>query len=74
MAGVEPCAELQQLKQQYEFALRAWGSYEFPLRNEPVGTLTRRFERIELKERALDARNAARKLLLDHQAALSTLC
>jgi hypothetical protein len=25
--------ELQQLKQQYEFALRIWGEYQFPVHN-----------------------------------------
>jgi hypothetical protein len=38
-------------------------SYELSLHNEPVGALTRRSERIELKQRALDARNAARGYL-----------
>jgi hypothetical protein len=67
MVAVDTCGELQQLKQQYEFALRVWGSYEFPLHNEPVGKLARPFEQIELKQRALDARNAANDSVLEHK-------
>jgi hypothetical protein len=67
MVAVEPCAELQQLKQQYESALRAWGSYEFQLHNEPVGTLARRLEQIQFKQRALDARNATKDRVLNHK-------
>ena len=40
MVAADPCAQLQQLKRQYESALRAWAQYQFPLHNEPVGTPT----------------------------------
>jgi hypothetical protein len=39
MAAAGPCAELQQLKRQYESALRIWAPYEFPLHDEPEGKL-----------------------------------
>jgi hypothetical protein len=52
---------------QFYLSARAQVVIEFSLHNEPVGALTRRSERIELKQRALDARNAARKFLLDHK-------
>ena len=35
------CVELQRLKQQYQTGLRIWGQFEFPLRNEPVGSPAR---------------------------------
>jgi hypothetical protein len=73
MVAAGPCAELQQLKQQYESALRAWGSYEFPLHNEPVGTRPWRSEQLQLKQRALDARNAAKDRVLDHKR-ICSLC
>jgi hypothetical protein len=61
------CAELQELKRQYESALRAWGQYEFPLHNEPVETRARRSERLQSKQRALEERNAANDSVLDHK-------
>ena len=61
------CAELQELKRQYESALRVWGQYEFPLHNEPAATRARRFEQLQLKQRALNARNAAHDRVLDHK-------
>jgi hypothetical protein len=61
MVAAKPCAELQQLKQKYEFALRAWGQYQFPLHNEPQAW------RSEHKQKALDARNAANERVLDHK-------
>src|ERR1700722_7019201 len=67
MVAADPCAELQQLKRQYESALRVWGQYEFPLHNEPVATRAQRFEQLQLKQRALDARNAAHDRVLDHK-------
>jgi hypothetical protein len=70
---MERCADLRQLKRQYESALRVWGSYEFPLHNEPVGTLTRRSEQLQLKQKALDARNAANDRVVDHKRVCS-LC
>ena len=73
MVAADPCAELQKLKRQYESALRVWGQYEFPLHNAPVGTLPRRFEWAELKQRARDARNAAHDCLLEHKR-LCPLC
>jgi hypothetical protein len=67
MAALEPCAELRRLKRQYESALRAWGGYEFPLHNEPVGTLARRSEQLQLKQKALGERNTANDRVLDHK-------
>ena len=69
MGAADTCGELQQLKQQYEFALRVWGKYQFPVYNEPVGTQAWRSEqlRLQLKEKALDARNAANDRVLDHK-------
>jgi hypothetical protein len=69
MGAAGSCAELQQLKQQYEFALRVWGDYQFPVNNAPVGTQGWRPEqlRLLLKQKALDARNAANDRLLDHK-------
>jgi hypothetical protein len=65
---------LQQLKQQYEFALRVWGEYEFPIHNEPVGTQGWRSEalRLQLKQMALDATNAARECLFNHKLTCPT--
>jgi hypothetical protein len=59
MVAADPCAELLELRLQYESALRVWGQYEFSLHNEPVGTRARRSEQLQLKQRALDARYAA---------------
>jgi hypothetical protein len=67
MIAADHCAELQQLKQQYEFALRVWGQYEFPRSSEAVGTRTRQSEQLQLKQRALDERNAANERVLDHK-------
>jgi hypothetical protein len=69
MGAADTCGELQQLKQQYEFALRIWGEYQFPVNNEPVGTQAWRSEqlRLHLKQKALDARNAANERVLDHK-------
>jgi hypothetical protein len=69
MGGADHCAELQQLKLQYELALRVWGEYLFPAHNEPVGTPGWRSEKLwlQLKERALDARNAANERLFNHK-------
>jgi hypothetical protein len=67
MVAADLCAELQQLKRQYESALRVWGQYEFPLHNELVGTRARLIEQLQLKQRALDARNAANGRVLDHK-------
>jgi len=61
------CAELQDLKRQYESALRAWGQHEFPLHNGPVETRARRLQRLQMKQRALEERNAANDTLLDHK-------
>jgi hypothetical protein len=57
------------LKRQYEFALRVWGEYEFPIHNQPVGTQVWRSEelRLQLKQKALDARDAANERVLDHK-------
>jgi hypothetical protein len=67
MVPAGSCAELQQLKRQYESALRIWGEYQFPVHNEPVGTQAWRPEQLQLKQKALDARNAANDRLLDHK-------
>src|ERR1700722_16146069 len=67
MVAADPCTELQQLKRQYESALRVWGQYEFPLPNQPVTTRAQRFEQLQLKQRALDTRNAAHDRVLDHR-------
>src|ERR1700691_1745167 len=67
------CAELQKLKRQYESALRVWGQYEFPLPNEPVATRAQRFEQLQLKQRALDTRNAAHDRVLYHKR-ICALC
>lgn len=66
-ASARACVELQELKRQYESALRAWGQREFPLHNEPVATRARRLERLQLKQTALDTRNAANDSVLDHK-------
>ena len=65
MAAAVPCAELQKLKQQYESALRIWGEYQFPVHKEPVGVPALRFE--QLKQEALEERNAANDRVLDHK-------
>jgi hypothetical protein len=67
MASADPCAELQELKRQYESALRIWAQYEFPLHNEPVGTRAQRLEHLRFKQRALEERNAANDQVLDHK-------
>ena len=69
MDAADACGEVQQLKLQYEFALRVWGEYEFPVYHEPVGTQAWRSEqlRLQLKQNALDARNAANERVLDHK-------
>jgi hypothetical protein len=67
MAAAYPCSELQELKRQYESALRVWAQYEFPLHNEPVGTRTQRSEHLLLKQRALEERNAANDHVLNHK-------
>jgi hypothetical protein len=69
MGAADTCGELQQLKQQYEFALRVWGEYQFPVHNEPVGTLAWRSEdlRLQLKQKATDARNVANQRLFNHK-------
>ena len=68
MGAADTCRELQQLKQQYEFALRVWGEYQFPVHNEPVGTPAWQPEglRLLLKQKALEARNAANDRVLAH--------
>jgi hypothetical protein len=67
MSNLLPCVELQKLKQQYQTALRIWGQFEFPIHNEQVGPPTRQAERLQLKERALKARNEASERLLAHR-------
>jgi hypothetical protein len=67
MIAADTCAELQQLKQQYEFALRVWGENQFPIHNEPVGTKAWRSEQLQLKQKALDARNATNDRVLVHK-------
>jgi hypothetical protein len=67
MVAADPCAELQRLKRQYESALRVWGLFEFPPHNQPTGTRVRRFEQLQLKQLALDARNAANHRVLNHK-------
>jgi hypothetical protein len=74
MVAADRCAELQQLKQQYEFALRIWGEYQFPVHNEPVGTQARRPEQFQLKQKALDERNAANDRVLAHKLACPVCC
>ena len=59
MIGLSPCVELQRLQQQYQTALRIWGQFEFQLHNEPVGPQARQAEQLQLKQRALNARNEA---------------
>jgi hypothetical protein len=67
MVAADRCAELQQLKQQYESALRVWGEYQFPAHNEPVGTQAWRSEQFQLKQKALDERNAANDRVFAHK-------
>jgi hypothetical protein len=69
MAAADRCAELQQLKQEYEAALRIWGEYQFPVHNQPVGTQAWRSEQLQLKlkQKALDERNAASDRVLAHK-------
>jgi hypothetical protein len=67
MSNLFPCVELQKLKQQYETALRIWDQCEFPLHNEPVGSPARQVEQLQLKERALKARNEASERQLAHR-------
>jgi DNA repair exonuclease SbcCD ATPase subunit len=67
MVAADPCAELQELRRQYESALRAWAQYPFPLHNAPVGTRAWRSEQLQLEQRALEARNAAHHRVLDHK-------
>jgi hypothetical protein len=67
MVAADPCAELRELKRQYESALRVWAQYEFPLHNVPVGTRAQRSEHLWLKRRALEERNAANYRVDDHK-------
>jgi hypothetical protein len=67
MSNLFPCEELQKLRQQYQTALCIWGQFEFPLHNEPVGPAARQAARLQLKERALKARNEAGERLLAHR-------
>jgi hypothetical protein len=67
MIAADSCPELQELKRQYESALRIWARYEFPLHNEPVGTRAQRFEHLRLKQKAEEERNAANDHVLDHK-------
>jgi hypothetical protein len=67
LAPAFPCVELQRLKQKYDTALRIWGRFEFPLHNEPVGPAARQAERLQLKQKALKARNEASERLLAHR-------
>jgi hypothetical protein len=69
MGAADTCGELQQLKQQYEFALRVWGEYQFPVHNSPVGTPGWQSEglRLQLKQKATDLRDAANERVLDHR-------
>jgi hypothetical protein len=67
MSGLLRCVELKQLKRQYSSALRMWGQYQFPLHNEPVGSTARRAELLQLKQRALQARNRACEHLVAHK-------
>jgi hypothetical protein len=71
MVAAGTCAELQLLKQRYESALRIWGEYQFPVHNEPARTQAWQFE--QLKQRALDRRNAANDRVLAHKLTCS-LC
>jgi hypothetical protein len=64
MVAADPCAELQQLEQQYESALRTWVRYQFPLHKEGPAW---RFGQLQLKQKALAAKNAANDRLLDHK-------
>jgi hypothetical protein len=64
MVAADPCAELQQLKQQYESALRTWVQYQFPLHKEGLAW---RLEQLQLKQKALAAKNAANDRLLYHK-------
>jgi hypothetical protein len=75
MGAADTCGELQQLKQQYENALRIWGEYEFPVNNAPVGTQGWQPEqlRVLLRQKALEARNAANDRVLTHKLTCS-LC
>jgi hypothetical protein len=68
MGAADTCGELQHLKQNYEFGLRVWGEYQFPV-YEPVGTLRWQPEqlRLMLKQKALDARDAANECLSNHR-------
>jgi hypothetical protein len=67
MVAADHCAQLQQLKRQYEAALRTWGEYQFLRHNEPIGTQAWRSEQLYLKQKALDARNEANDRLLGHK-------
>jgi hypothetical protein len=67
MVAADPCAELQELKRQYESALRVWGQYQFPLHNESLGTRALRSGHLQLKQRALEERNSAKERVLDHE-------
>jgi hypothetical protein len=67
MIAADPCPELQELKRQYESALRVWAQYEFSLHNEPVRTRAQRLEHLRLRQRALEERNAANYRVFDHK-------
>ena len=64
MVAAGTCAELQLLKQRYESALRIWGQYQFPVHKEDPAW---RLEQLQLKQKALAAKNAANDRLLDHK-------
>jgi hypothetical protein len=66
MVAADTCAELRQLKLQYEFALRIWGEYQFPVHNERLAWRSEQHQ-LRRKQKAFDARNAANERVLDHK-------
>jgi hypothetical protein len=67
MSTIFPCAEFQELKRQYESALRLWGQYEFPLHNQPLVARAWQATQLRLKQKAVEARNKASERLLAHK-------
>jgi hypothetical protein len=59
-----PCPEYLRLRQHYEAALRHWGHVMLSPDAHLVGALSRRAA--EIKQKAFDARDAAKKHLSDH--------
>jgi hypothetical protein len=66
LASLLDPSEAAMLKRRYESALRVWGKYQFPLHNAPLLSAEERAAQMRLRQSALKARNAARKIISKH--------